>query len=90
MHFPNKLEPIGTRSGLLSNDASECKTCPFRDQCPVHLLTRVPKRMLRFSQQEVDLALRRQRSADARTSRQNLRAAVEATVRSVKHPFGNG
>ena len=71
-------------------DASECKACPFRDQCPARLLTRVPKRMLRFSQQEVDLALRRQRSADARTSRQNLRAAVEATVRSVKHPFGNG
>ena len=73
-----------------SFDASECKACSFRDQCPAHLLKRVPKRMLRFSQQEVDLALRRQRSADARTSRQNLRAAVEATVRSVKHPFGNG
>ena len=45
---------------------------------------------MRFSQQEVDLALRRQRSADARASGQNLRAAVEATVRSIKHPFGNG
>jgi hypothetical protein len=44
---------------------------------------------LRFSQQELDLALRRQRSAAARASGQNLRAAVEATVRSVKHPFGN-
>ena len=46
--------------------------------------------MLRFSQQEVDLALRRQRSTDARASGQNLRAAAEAMVRSIKHPFGNG
>ena len=46
--------------------------------------------MLRFSQQDVEVALRRQRTADARASGQNLRAAVEATVRSIKHPFGNG
>jgi hypothetical protein len=73
-----------------SFDASDCETCPFCNQCPTHLLKRTPERTLRFSQQEIDLALRRQRSADARTSGQNLRAAVEATVRSVKHPFGNG
>jgi hypothetical protein len=71
-------------------DASVCEICPFCDQCPTSPLKRTPERTLRFSQQEVDLALRRQRSADARASGQNLRAAVEATVRSVKHPFGNG
>jgi hypothetical protein len=71
-------------------DASACAICPFRDQCPTAPLKRTPERSLRFSQQEVDLALRRQHSADARASGQNLRAAVEATVRSVKHPFGNG
>ena len=70
-------------------DASLCASCPFHDQCPTHPLKRKSKRVLRFSQQELDLALRRQRSAQARTSGQNLRAAVEATVRSVKHPFGN-
>jgi len=73
-----------------SFDASDCETCPFCDQCPSYPLKRTSERVLRFSQQEVDLALRRQRSADARASGQNLRAAVEATVRSVKHPFGNG
>jgi len=70
-------------------DAVDCETCPFRDQCPTDPLKRTPERVLRFSQQELDLALRRQRSAAARASGQNLRAAVEATVRSVKHPFGN-
>jgi hypothetical protein len=73
-----------------SFDASDCETCPFCDQCPTYPLKRTPERMLRFSQQEIDLAMRRQRSTDARASGQNLRAAVEATVRSVKHPFGNG
>ena len=73
-----------------SFDASDCETCPFCDQCPSKPLKRRSERVLRFSQQEVDLALRRQRSTDARASGQNLRAAVEATVRAIKHPFGNG
>ena len=85
------VEP-GRKQGryCASFDASDCATCPFCDQCPSYPLKRTSERVLRFSQQEVDLALRRQRSADARASGQNLRAAVEATVRSVKHPFGNG
>jgi len=71
-------------------EAAGCEGCPFLDSCPTEPLKRTPKRVLRFSQQEVDLALRRQRSAEARASGQNLRSAVEATVRSVKHPFDNG
>jgi len=71
-------------------DISGCENCLLRDQCPTVPLKRRPESVLRFSQQDVDVALRRQRSADARASKQNLRAAVEATVRAVKHPFGNG
>jgi hypothetical protein len=70
--------------------ASNCENCPRVEQCPTKRLKRKPERVLRFSQHKVDLALRRQRSAQARASGQDLRAAVEATVRSVKHPFGNG
>jgi hypothetical protein len=70
--------------------ASDCENCPRVEQCPTKRLKRKPERVLRFSQHEVDLALRRQRSAQARASGQDPRAAVEATVRSVKHPFGNG
>lgn len=70
--------------------APDCESCPWVKQCPTKQLQRKPERVLRFSQREVNLALRRQRSAQARTGGQNLRAAVEATVRSVKHPFGNG
>lgn len=67
-----------------------CEGCPFLDCCPTDSLKRTDERVLRFSQQEVDLALRRQRSAEARASGQNLRSAVEATVRSIKHPFDDG
>ena len=67
-----------------------CHTCPFLDKCPTDPLKRRPKRVLRFSKQQVNVARRRQRTAQARASGQNLRAAVEATVRSVKHPFRNG
>jgi hypothetical protein len=68
----------------------DCESCPLVAQCPTKRLKRKAKRVMRFSQHQVDLALRRQRSARTRASGQDLRAAVEATVRSVKHPFGNG
>ena len=71
-------------------DQSICDNCPLRDKCPADPLKRTPQRVLRFTQQQVNVAQRRQRSAEARASGQNLRAAVEASVRSLKHPFGNG
>jgi hypothetical protein len=71
-------------------EAPDCEDCPLFDPCPTQPLKCQPENVLRFSQQELDLALRRQRSAEARASKQNLRSAVEATVRAVKHPFGNG
>jgi hypothetical protein len=67
-----------------------CEHCPLLAQCPPQTLKCKPENVLGFSQAELDLALRRQRSADARTRQQNLRPAVEATVRAIKHPFGNG
>ena len=70
--------------------AAGCESCPLSDQCRTQPLKRTPERVLRFSQPEVEVTLRRQRSHDARASGQNLRAAVEATIRSIKHPFANG
>lgn len=48
-----------------------------------------PPPVLYFSQQQLDLALRRQRSAQARTEGSNLRVAIESTVGAVKRPFNN-
>ncbi len=71
-------------------DSSGCESCPLHDQCPTDPLKRRPENVLRFSQQDVNVALRRQRCADERASERHLRPAVEATVRAIKHPFGNG
>jgi hypothetical protein len=48
-----------------------------------------PPPVLYFTQHQVDVALRRQRCAQLRASGKNPRAAVEATVGAMKHPFGD-
>ena len=42
---------------------------------------------LNFSEQQANLSQRRRRSLACLTEGRNLRAAIEATVREVKHPF---
>jgi hypothetical protein len=72
-------------------DADACAGCPLLEKCPTKPLKRKPQyRILRFDQQQVNVAHRRHNQRQAKASGQNLRAAVEATVRSLKHPFGNG
>lgn len=71
-------------------EAAGCEDCPCLESCRAEPLKCTPQRVLRFSQQDVEVALRRQRSAEARASGQNLRSAIEATVRSVKHAFDDG
>jgi len=71
-------------------DAAVCEGCPLLDHCPTQRLKRKAQyRILRFDQQQVNVAHRRENQRQAKASGQNLRSAVEATVRSVKHPFGN-
>jgi hypothetical protein len=68
----------------------DCEGCPFAAACPAQPLKRRPKRALRFSTQQQQVARRRQLAAQAKASGKNLRSAVEATVRSVKHPYRHG
>lgn len=48
-----------------------------------------PPPVLYFSHQQLELALRRQRSAQTQTEPCHLRVAIEATVGAVKRPFNN-
>ena len=68
-------------------DPTLCETCPFLAQCPTKTVRRKSGRILRFSQKEVHVAHRCENQRKAKASGRNLRSAVEATVRSVKHPF---
>jgi hypothetical protein len=85
---------LGTqKKGYVARFAvSICEACPFHQaqQCPTRFRKRkqfyglyfMPKDKLRF--------LRRQRSRFFQEMKQNPRAAIEATVRAVKHPFPRG
>jgi len=80
----------GRRAGrhLADFDQALCEVCPLAAQCPTQGLKRRPVRVLHLTIRQVQVAQLRQRSAQARGPGRNLRAAVESTVRSVKHPFG--
>ena len=69
-----------------------CADCPFlaEQRCRVHWRKRLRKYQLEFTQEEVDAAQRRQRCLEFHQSSRNLRAAVEATVRCLKHPWPSG
>jgi hypothetical protein len=68
-----------------------CDSCPFADQCPTQPRKRKCRgRALSFTRQNLKVAQRRQAFAQHRTTAQHLRPAVEATVRSIKHPFRQG
>jgi len=64
-----------------------CQACPLVQKCPAQRGKRDLRFHLRFSQKQVNMSQRRQRSQIHLEEGSNLRAAVEATVRSVKHPF---
>ena len=70
--------------------AEACQTCPLADKCLARRGQRDGRYHLRFTQAEAYASERRRRSQKHLEEGRNLRAAVEATVRSVKHPFPAG
>jgi hypothetical protein len=76
------------RKGFVAHFETEpCQTCPLLQKCPAQRGKRDLRFHLRFNQQQVNLSQRRQRSLTHQVEGRNLRAAIEATVRQVKHPF---
>ena len=71
-------------------DASVCAICPFLDYCPSQPRQRTPVHVLNIKKRSFFAALYRQRMNSIIASDVNLRASVEASVRSVKHPFPAG
>jgi len=67
-----------------------CQTCPLADKCPARSGKRDGRYHLRFTHAEAHTSERRRRSQEHLKEGRNLRAAVEATVRSIKHPFPTG
>jgi hypothetical protein len=67
-----------------------CAICAERSRCPVVARKQVGAWVLRFTSEALQRAERRRRSRQHREEGRNLRAAIESTVRSVKHLFAGG
>ena len=72
--------------------ATTCETCPLyaAGRCPPQPDNRHRSLRLTFDQADVAKAQRHRRSRTTSETDRNLRPAVEATVRSIKHPFPAG
>jgi hypothetical protein len=82
------VHPSNQKKGFVAHfEEQVCQACPFLQKCPTQKGKRDPRFHLRFSQQQVYMSQRRRRSMIHQQEGRNLRAAVEATVRQVKHPF---
>jgi hypothetical protein len=73
-------------------DPSLCAACPFQEngRCRTQPQKRDPRYLLTFTTHEMRAAQRRKNYLAHQDHSHNLRSAVEATVRSVKHPFPAG
>jgi Transposase DDE domain/Transposase domain (DUF772) len=82
------IHPSNQKKGFVAHfEAQVCQACPFVQKCPTQRGKRDARFHLRFSQQQVNMSQRRRRSQMHLQEGRNLRAAIEATVRQVKHPF---
>jgi hypothetical protein len=93
---PNRQNvPITTArtTGLQAHfDPEICSACPFQKdgRCRAKPQKRDKRFLLSFTLKQVKAAHRRKVFLEHNDSGQNLRAAIEATVRSIKHPFPAG
>ena len=93
---PNGQSAVLTRgktSGWFARFPAEaCLICPFQlnQRCRARPQLRDPRYFIDFTLQEFRIAQRRKDYLAHKQGQPNLRAAVEATVRSLKHPFPAG
>jgi hypothetical protein len=71
-------------------DDATCASCPLLARCPVRPAKPHQKPVLYFKKRDIEVAAKRQQLAASSPDLPNLRAAVEATVRSLKQPFRHG
>lgn len=64
-----------------------CETCPLVEKCPSRQGVRDKRWHLRFTQAQINVSLRRKRNHENKQAGRNIRAAVESTVREMKHHF---
>jgi hypothetical protein len=68
-------------------NGENARGCPFAAQCPAKPLKKKALWIVRFSDNEVRIAMQRQKLKENKDA-VNIRASVENTIRCVIHPFG--
>lgn len=82
------VHPSSQKKGYVAHfEIDNCQNCPLLQKCPAQRGERDPRWHLRFSQEQAYVSQRRRRSLTHQKEGRNLRAAVEATIHQVKHPF---
>lgn len=73
-------------------DPSLCSTCPFHreERCPARPGKKRPAFRLRFTPAQMAVAQRRRKMKQNKQKGKNPRAAIEGTIREVKHPYPTG
>jgi len=71
-------------------DNQKCQSCPLFSSCPAKPGKRDDRYHLRFTLADARSAERIKRSKEHSHDSHNLRSAVEASIRSIKHPFSAG
>jgi len=86
------ITPARTTGLQAHFDPEICSACPFQKngRCRAKPQKRDQRFLLSLTLKQVMVAQRRKDFLEHKDTGQNLRAAVEATVRSVKHPFPAG
>jgi hypothetical protein len=86
------VTPTRTHNWQARFNPAICAACPFQQagRCPAQPQKRDPRYLLAFTPQEILTAERRKAYLAHKGDGHNLRSAVEATMRSVKHAFPAG
>jgi len=83
--------PSSQKKAFVVHFATEvCSKCPLVSKCPAQPGKSDPREHVRFTQAEAHASERRRRSQEQQKEGRNFRAAVEATMRSIKCPFPAG
>ena len=66
-----------------------CQACPLQARCPTYVIKQDQRCALYFTWYHIQSAQRRQRYGAYQQSETNPRAAIEATIGGLKHPFSD-
>jgi hypothetical protein len=85
-----QVQASSSGEGWIAVFGEGCAACDVQHRCPVAKKKRLGTWALHFKREDLQRAERRRRLRQHQEEGRNLRAAVESTIRSIKHGFAGG